>query len=91
MENSPFQVCKNKRKKIADQTDSVKRRRMEVDTSIQSLTKDMNKCLDKGQASHDMAMFLKANGFKKTVSEKKATVSNLDEAIKKLEEDYKTK
>ena len=89
MENSPFQVCKNERKKIADQTDSVKCRRMEVYTSIQSLTKDMNKCLDKGEASHDMAMFLKANGFKK--AEKKATVSSLDEAIKKLEEDLKAK
>ena len=91
MENSPFQVCKNERKKIADQTDSVKCRRMEVHTSIQSLTKDMNKCLDKGEASHDMAMFLKANVFKKAISEKKATVSSLDEAIKKLEEDLKAK
>ena len=39
-------------------------------TCIQSLNKDMNNCLDKGEASHDMAMFLKANAFRKTISEK---------------------
>ena len=39
-------------------------------TCIQSLNKDMNKCLDKGEASHDMTMFLKANAFRKTISEK---------------------
>lgn len=39
-------------------------------TCIQSLNKDMNKCLEKGEASHDMAMFLKANAFRKTISEK---------------------
>ena len=35
------------------------------DICIQSLNKDMNECLDKGDASHDMAMFVKANAFRK--------------------------
>ena len=45
---------------------------MEVDTCIQSLNKDMNECLDKGEASHDMTMFLKANAFRKAISRKKS-------------------
>ena len=63
----------------------------ELDICIQSLNKDMSKCLDKGEASHVMAMFLKAIAFRKGILEKKAMMSNLDEAIKKLEEDLKKK
>ena len=81
----------NKRKIIAGEIDRVKRKRMEVDTCIQSLNKDMNECLDKGEASHDMTMFLKANAFRKAISRKKATISDLDEVIKKLEENLKKK
>ena len=55
---------------------------MEIDACIQSLNKDMNECLDKGEAIHDMAMFLKANAFRKAISEKKTVMVNLDEAIK---------
>ena len=61
----------SKRKTIADEIGSVKRKRMEVDTCIQSLNKDMNECLDKGEASHDMAMFLKANAFGRAFRRKK--------------------
>ena len=64
---------------------------MEVDRCIQSLNKDMNEFLDKGETSHDMAMFLKANAFSKAISEKKATMGDLNEVIKKLEEDLKKK
>jgi hypothetical protein len=85
------EAANNKRKIIADEIDSVKRKRMEVDTCIQSLNKDMNECLDKGETSHDIAMFLKANAFRKAISEKKSTMVNLDEAIKNLEEDLKKK
>ena len=81
----------NKRKIIAGEIDRVKRKRMEVDTCIQSLNKDMNECLDKGEASHDMTMFLKANAFRKAISRKKAIISGLDEVIKKLEENLKKK
>ena len=51
----------------------------------------MNEFLDKGETSHDMAMFLKANAFRKAISEKKATMGDLNEVIKKLEEDLKKK
>ena len=81
----------NKRKIIAGEIDRVKRKRMEVDTCIQSLNKDMNECLDKGEASHDMTMFLKANAFRKAISRKKAIINDLDEVIKKLEENLKKK
>ena len=47
----------------------------------------MNECLGKGEANHDMTVFLKANVFRKAISVKKVTMGNLDEAIKKLEED----
>ena len=79
----------NKRKIIAGEIDRVKRKRMEVDTCIQSLNKDMNECLDKGEASHDMTRFLNANAFRKDISRKKAIISDLDEVIKKLEENLK--
>lgn len=36
------EAANNKRKIIADQIDSVKRKQMEVDTCIHSLNKDMN-------------------------------------------------
>lgn len=55
------EAANNKRKIIACEIDSVKRKRMEVDTCIRSLNKDMNNCLDEGEVSHDIAMFLKAN------------------------------
>ena len=51
----------------------------------------MNACLDEGEINHDMAMFLKANAFRKAISEKKATIGDLDDAILKLEEDFKKK
>ena len=76
---------------IADEIDSMKHKQTEVDTCIQSLNKDMIECLDKGEASHDIAMFLKANAFRKAISEKKAMMGNLAEAIRKLEEDLKKK
>ena len=85
------EAANNNGKIIAYEFGSVKRKRMEIDTCIQSLNKDMNKCLEKGETNHDMAMFLKANAFRKAISEKKETMGNLDEAIKKLEEDLKKK
>ena len=64
---------------------------METDTFIQLLHKDMNECLDRCETNHNMAIFLKANAFRKAISEKKATTGNVDEAIKKLEKDLKKK
>ena len=49
----------------------------------------MNECLDKSETSNDMALFVKANAFRKAISEKEVTIADLDEAIKKLEEDLK--
>ena len=65
---------------------------MEVDTCIKLLNKDMNKCLDKGEPSHYMAVF-ESTWIQKSHfgDEQKATMSDLDGAIKKLEEDLKKK
>ena len=63
------EATNKKRKIIAVEIDGVKRKWMVVDTCSQSLNKDMNKYLDKGAASHDMAMFLKASAFRKAISE----------------------
>lgn len=64
---------------------------MELDTCISSINKDMNECLDKGEASNDLALFLKTNPFRKSISEKKVTMGDLDEAIKKREANFKKK
>ena len=45
---------------------------MEEDTCIQLLNKDMNECLDKGETSHGMDMFLKVNACRKAISERKS-------------------
>ena len=45
---------------------------MEEDTCIQLLNKDMNECLDKGETSHGMDMFLKVNAFRKAISKRKS-------------------
>ena len=85
------EASNNKRKVITSEIDNVKRKRIEVDACIKSMTTDMNDCLDKGETNHDMAMLLKANAFRKSISEKKATMHDLDDAIKNLEEDLKKK
>ena len=51
----------------------------------------MNECLDKGEASNDLALFLKTNPFRKSISEKKVTMGDLDEAIRKREANFKKK
>ena len=38
-------------------------------------------CLDMGEASHYIAMFLTASAFRKAILEKKVTMGDLDEAI----------
>ena len=85
------EAANNNRKIISDEIDSVKRKWMEVDTYIQLLNKDMKECLDKGEASHDVTIFLKANALRKAISEKKETMGDSDEAIQKLEDDHKEK
>ena len=85
------EAANNNRKIIAEKIGRVKCKQMEVDICIQLLNKCMNECLDKGEASNDMAMFLKVNAFRKAISEKKGTMGKLDEAIKKLKEHLKKK
>jgi len=66
-------------------------KRVEVETCVQSLNNDMIACLDKGEANHDMTMYLKPSTFRKAIAEKKSDNECFRSRHKKLEEELKKK
>jgi len=48
-------------------------------------------CLDKGEANHDMTMYLKPSTFRKAIAEKKSDNECFRSRHKKLEEELKKK
>lgn len=52
-----------------------------------SLNKDIEKLCYKAEESNDMDFLVKANAFRRKVTEKKALIEQLDNAVSKLQQD----
>ena len=78
-----------KRQMITEEVENVKRRRMEVQSCIAVLNKDIDACCPEGEEKHEISYFLKANALRKTIQEKEAIVKTLDDAISNLEKEKK--
>ena len=74
-----------KREMIIDQ--NVKRKKLEIESCIESLTKDVDKYYDDAERENNMTLLVKANAIRKSITEKKELVNSLDAAIEKLNKD----
>lgn len=80
-----------KRKLIEDEIVNIKRKKMNVELCVKSLNKDMNEYCDRAAKSQDLSLFLQVNDLRKAVVNKESTISSLENAIKKLEDELKMK
>ena len=74
---------------ITEEVENVKRRRMEVQSCIAMLNKDIDACCQEGEEKHEISYFLKANALRKTIQEQGDIVKTLDDAISNLEKKKK--
>ena len=79
-----------KRELIHDETEGMKRRKVEIEARVESLTKDVNTYYDRMENESDMFLLIKASAIRKSICSKQELIKNLDLAIKKLEEEKKT-
>ena len=79
-----------KREMVDDEIEGVKRRKVEIEAYVESLTNDVNTYYDRAENESDMSLLIKANAIRKSISSKQELIKNLDLAIKKLEEEKKT-
>ena len=80
----------HKREIIHDEIEGVKRRKMEVEACVESLTKDLNTYYDRAEDESDMSLLIKANVIRKSINSKQELIKNLDLAIKNSEKEKKT-
>ena len=79
-----------KRELIHDEIEGMKRRKVEIEVRVESLTKDVNTYYDRMENESDMFLLIKASAIRKSICSKQELIKNLDLAIKKLEEEKKT-
>ena len=77
----------NKRKLITDEINNVKDHKKRLISSIDALNTDIEKLCYKAEESENMDFLVKANAFRRKVTEKKANIAELDKAIDKLTKD----
>ena len=75
---------------VDDEIEGVKRRKVEIEAYVESLTKDVNTYYDRAENESDMSLLIKANAIRKSISSKQELIKKLDSAMKKLEEEKKT-
>ena len=80
----------HKREIIHDEIEGVKRRKVEVEACVESLTKDLNTYYDRAEDESDMSLLIKANVIRKSINSKQELIKNLDLAIKNSEKEKKT-
>ena len=78
-----------KRQMITEEVENVKTRRMEDQSCIAVLSKDIDACCQEGEEKHEISCFLKANALRKTIQEKEDILKTLDDAISNLEKEKK--
>lgn len=77
----------NKRKSITDEINNVKNHKKRLISSINALNTDIEKLCYKAEESENMDFLVKANAFRRKVTEKKANIAELDKAVEKLTKD----
>ena len=65
------------------QIEGMKRRKVEVEACVDSLTKDVSTYYDRAEYESDMSLLIKANAIRKSISSKQELIKNLDLAIKR--------
>ena len=68
--------CKNGRKRqmVTEDVENVKRRRMEFQSCITMLNKDIEDCYEEGEEKHEILYFLKANWLRRIIQKKENLV-----------------
>lgn len=76
-----------KRKIIREEVDDIKKRKVKLNACINSLNADIEKLSYQAEESNNLEFLVRANAFRRKVSEKKNTIQDLDKAIEKLQDD----
>ena len=75
---------KVKRKLIDDEIDDLKKRKLDLETCIETLKQDIEKRSFEAERRNDLTLLLKANSFHKTAAGKVASITLLDKSIAKF-------
>ena len=78
-----------KRKLKSEEIANIKRSKLAVQETIESLNKGIEKYLAEAEEKRDFTLLLKANAFRNSVKDKQQTLTDLTNAQKKLEEELK--
>lgn len=76
-----------KRKLIEDQSNDVRKRKLDLELCVETLKKDADKLSFEAEQKNDLMLLIKGNSFCKTAPEKVKSISIFDEAILKLPEE----
>lgn len=63
---------------ITEAADIVQRRRMEFQSCITMLNKDIEDCDEEGEEKHEILYFMRANWLRRTIQKKENLVRSLD-------------
>ena len=78
-----------KHKLIDGQINDVKKRKLDLKTSVEMLKKDEDKLSFVAKWKNKLTLLIKANTFQKTATEKTASISILDKTIMNSQEEKK--
>jgi len=70
-----------KRKAVDDEIQSLKRRKLELSTDVDSLTASADQLAEKAESSRDMSILMKSNAMYKVCKEKTAEMTELDKQL----------
>jgi hypothetical protein len=76
-----------KRKLLNEEITDIKKRKTSVESCVESLNEDIEKLSYKAEESNEIEFLVKANAFRRKVTEKKALIEQLDSAVSKLQQD----
>ena len=76
-----------KRKLTDDEINDVEKRKLDLETCVETLKNDADKLSFEVEQKNDLTLFIKANSFRKTAIEKTESISVLDKPIVKLQEE----
>ena len=72
---------------ITEDVENIQRKRVEFQSCITMLNKNIENCCKEGEEKHEILYFLKANWLRKTIQEKENLFTSLDGAIKEREKE----
>ena len=78
-----------KRKKLIEDIEAVKQKKMHIESCISSLEKDIVKHTMEAEETSDLTILSKAKSFRKTVASKNTEVVELDKVLLKMEKEKK--